>query len=159
SLRARRLAFLMIWGVAIYVAATHRGSLPRAQAYIRAASVPVVLAVLAMLLRCVDFNLLNRRTAWPIVLVAGFSLVIIQIVFYLAGSQIVTWATVMLLTLVGAALARGGVSLGRAASGQLAAIGVIALVASEMIFFYVDFGFVRRVGMIPASVQLMAIRF
>jgi hypothetical protein len=70
------------------------------------------------------------------------------------------FATVVLMAAIGlATVLRGMAVVDRAPFGQLTAIALLALLASEFVYFYVDYFFIHRIGLIPASAQLLAIRF
>lgn len=156
SVRVRRLAFLAMWSVVIYLIEEYREYLPHAQAFIRASTVPLAVTGLATLFRGMT---VNRLQVWRIALVALFSLGIIQVAYYAAGYDVVMFATVVLMAAIGfATVLRGMAVVDRARFGQLTAIALLALVASEFVYFYVGYP-VHRIGVIPASAQLLAIRF
>ena len=157
SVRTRRLAFLAMWCVSIYVAAAYREYLPNAQPFIRASTVPLALTGLAVLLRGMA---LDRLSVWRIALVSLLTLGIIQVAYYAAGYGIALFATLGLMAAIALAIfLRGKAIISRLPVGQLAAIVLLVLLASEFVYFYVDYSFIQRVGWIPASAQLLAIRF
>ena len=154
SVRAGRLAFLAMWSAVIYLVAAYRDSLPLAQAFIRASTVPVALIGLATLFRGLA---IDRLPAWRVTLMALVSLGIIQITCFAVGYDVVLIATLALMAAVAVATALGGVPVvERTVAGQVA---TMALVASAFVYFYVGYSFIHRIGAIPASAQLLVIRF
>ena len=153
SMTERRLAFVAMWGVVIYLAATYRDDLPYAQAYIRAATVPLALAGLATLLR--GFAV-ARLPVWRIASVSALVLGLMQVAYY-AGTPVMLGTLGLMATIALAPMLRGKALVERIPFGQEAAIALLACLASEFVYFYVDFS-PERNGAVPASVVLMVIR-
>ena len=154
--RARRFAFVAIWGVLIYLASAYRDYLPHAQGFIRASTVPLALAGLATLLRRVAIDRLN---VGQIALVSMLSLGAIQVTYWVAGYGVVLNATIAMMAALGLATVLRWTIADRAPLGPLTALVLLAVVASEFVYFYVDYPFVRRVAFLPASALLMTVRF
>jgi 4-amino-4-deoxy-L-arabinose transferase-like glycosyltransferase len=155
SARTRRLAFVAMWCVMIALAAAQREHLPYAQAFIRAATVPLALAGLATLLRRADIDGLGIGQTG---LLAVLSLGAIQAVYYAAGYAVVLMATLVIFTAIGLATVLQWSIADRARFGPQIAIALLAFLASEFVYFYVDYSFVHRIAFIPAGAMLILVR-
>ncbi len=147
--RERQIAFLALWVVGLALAVASHDYVPRAQAYVRALTVPLAVAGLTVLLeRCAIDRLTLRRSG----VVAIVSLLAMQVAYFFNCAYIVTAALVGVLTL-------GMLLEARAAhrGWNLAIVPVIAALSSEFMHFYVDYS-ARRVAFIPASAIVLAVR-
>ncbi len=154
-IRAGRLAFVAMWAVTIYVAAAYRSELPLAQAFIRAATVPLAFAGLATLLRAISVD-------WPpsrrVLMIAVPAIALTQLAFYFMAGAVMS-ATIAVMVAIGAAtILRGTRFTSRRTSGSPAALALLAVVACEFVYAYVDFSVFQRVGTIPAGAQIVAMR-
>jgi len=147
----RWLGFVLVWAIAAALAVWGHDALPYAQAFVRAATVPLAIAALAF---AIDGFPLERMASKEVIGPAIVMLPVIQVIYYLGRPWLVD-------VLLAAAFAVC-VVLKRDAdahrSRRATSLGVlVALVAGEMTFHYIDYP-VRRIGMIPASALVFALR-
>jgi len=147
---ARIAAFVAFWGVVIALAVASHGHVPQAQAYVRAASIPLAIAALALVVDRLNVEDLRRPRIAIAVLVAMGA---IQIAYYLGLGFVVSLSLAGLLAAV-AWLRRNGAA---AETDTLATVLLMAVLASELTFHYVDFP-LPRVGPIPASALVLTVR-
>ncbi len=146
----KTIAFVAFWVVVLALALAGHDLVPRAQAYVRAATVPLGIAGLALAL---EGFAVDELTLGRMLLPAGMTLFVAQVAYFLGGSVLVTVA--LAATLAAALLLRRQ---GASGSGRVLVVTVLlALVASEFTFLYVDFG-IGRIGPIPASALLLVVR-
>jgi 4-amino-4-deoxy-L-arabinose transferase-like glycosyltransferase len=148
---ARTVGFVAFWGVILALAVASHGHIPRAQAYVRAASAPLGLGALALAMERFSADQFSvDRLAVP----AMLTLFLTQIAYFLGAGSFVPIVLAGVLVLAIFLRRESG-----ADSRRLVIIVVlVALAASEFVFQYVDIP-VRRVAGIPASAILLAVRF
>lgn len=148
---ARTIGFVAFWAVVLALAVAAHDHVPRAQSYVRASSVPLGIAGLAMVMDRFTFErIAPRQVAIPALL----SLLVIQLAYFLGGASIVLIALIGMLAV--AMFLRSESAPGR--YRPLAIVVLLALMSSEFTFRYVDY-LVPRVGVIPASASVLAIRW
>lgn len=154
-LRVGRLAFVAMCAVTVYLAAAYRDELLLAQAFIRAATVPLAFAGLATLLRALSIHYPTPRRVLMIALPA---IALTQFAFYFLASAVML-ATIALMVAIGAAtVLRGARVAGRRTWGPSAALALLAVVACEFVFTYTDPSFFPRARSLPVGAQFVAIR-
>jgi 4-amino-4-deoxy-L-arabinose transferase-like glycosyltransferase len=147
---ARIVAFVSFWAVVIALAFASHGHVPQAQAYVRAASVPLAVAALALVVDRLDGAYLRR----PLVLIGILlALAVIQVAYYLGAGLLVSVALAGLFAAV-AWLRRQADAPERVA---MAALLFLAVLSSEFTFHYVDYP-LPRVGPIPATALVLTVR-
>jgi 4-amino-4-deoxy-L-arabinose transferase-like glycosyltransferase len=154
--QTRRIAFVTIFGLLVWLSAAYHDYLWHAQALLRASIVPVAVIGLATLFRRVAVERGNAATF----AVAGFAaLVLFQVAQVFAGYAFVLGSAVALLVALGvAAMLEDGAG-DRPRLGSQAAAALVALVSSAFMFLHVEYSPLPRLGFIPASAVLVAIRF
>ena len=149
---ASRSAVVLSFAIPLALASWYHDFLPHAQAIVRAATVPLAVAGLAVLLqRLVPDRLTVRRLA----LIAGPVLLVTHFAYYVVDHATIIGIVVM------AALALAAIAAPRAepfAENPTAAVVLLALVTGQFMYLYVDYGAIGRVGPIPASALVMALR-
>ncbi|HMF27854.1 MAG TPA: hypothetical protein VKE42_03725, partial [Candidatus Cybelea sp.] len=155
TMRGRRLAFLAIWSVVIALILAYRQYVPQAQAFIRAATIPLGFVGLAALLRR---NALNRSSVREIAIVALMMLGILEVLYFVAGDAVILLTLVLLGATSGAVFLRTTAPLDRAFLRRRAAIVLLAVLSSQFVYVYVGFPVIHRIGPLPASAQLAALR-
>jgi hypothetical protein len=149
--RGRRAIFVAIWAVILVVAASHHGTLPQAQALVRAATVPLAIAGFAILLGGLQAP---RPTLRQLAMAGGIPLLAMHALY--AASNQATQAGVLFIAAIGcsALLAKTpGIF-----DDSGVAIAVIALVVGHFLFVYVDYGALHRVAFVPASAVVLGAR-
>ena len=147
-----RLSMVTIFATAIALASWYHDFLPHAQALVRAASVPLAVTGLAVLVR----PLAGERL--PIVragLVSAAVLMSMHIVFFLADQATTTGVLLMVGLAAATVLARPPERFSRE---PLFTVALLAFVTGQFMYLYVDYGQIRRVGPIPASALVLALR-
>jgi 4-amino-4-deoxy-L-arabinose transferase-like glycosyltransferase len=147
---ARIAGFVAFWSVVLALTIASHDIVPHAQAYVRAASVPLGIAGLALVMDRVSFAAVPRERLTVAVLLA------------LGLAQVAFWrgAPWLPLAALAGAFALAVILRGRSAhvaTKQLAITVLLALVASQFTFEYVDYP-ARRIGPVPASAFLATIR-
>jgi 4-amino-4-deoxy-L-arabinose transferase-like glycosyltransferase len=149
---ASRSAVVLAFAIPLALASWYHDFLPHAQAIVRAATVPLAVAGLAVLLQRLDPDRLTVRrlalTAGPVLLVTHFA-------YYVVDHVTIIGIVVM------AALALAAIAAPRVeglAENPTAAVVLLALVTGQFMYLYVDYGAIGRVGPIPASALVMALR-
>jgi hypothetical protein len=149
---ASRSAVVLAFAIPLILASWYHDFLPHAQAIVRAATVPLAVAGLAVVLQGLDAaHLSYRRLAF----IAGPVLLATHLAYY-----IVNHATIVGMVVI-AALALAAIAAPRAerfAEHPRAAVVLLALVTGQFMYLYVDYGAIGRVGPIPASALVMALR-
>ena len=147
---ARTVGFVAFWAVVLALAMASHDVMPRTQAYVRAASVPLGLAGLALVMERFALEDVSR---WRLAVATLLTLSLVQVVYVLGAGLLV------LVALAGAFAVAAFLRRTSAHAGalQLATAVLLALVASEFTFDYVNYP-VRRVGQIPASGLLAIMR-
>jgi dolichyl-phosphate-mannose-protein mannosyltransferase len=155
SARVRGVAFLAVMATVFVAIEQYREYVPHAQAFIRAATVPVAVAALAVLLNRSSFDNANIRRIAPLALC---SLAVIEVASFIAGYDTTLRVSMMVMAglVVAALTARESSNWLR--GGQLMTAALLAFVVHSFIYFYVAYP-VRRVGAVPASLQLLIIQF
>jgi 4-amino-4-deoxy-L-arabinose transferase-like glycosyltransferase len=151
--RARTIAFGAIWTVVIGLAIGYHDRLPLAQAFVRAATVPVAVAGLYMLLRHTAFV---RFEVW-LAVVAFATLGVLQVGYFVLGYAVTAWASAALLVMF--ALAVGVNASADRRVGEAVAIAALAAASSHFMYAYADYSQLRRVQFIPAGAVVLAVRF
>jgi 4-amino-4-deoxy-L-arabinose transferase-like glycosyltransferase len=147
---ARIVAFVAFWAVVIALAFASHGHVPQAQAYVRAASVPLAIAALALVVERLDAAYLRRPRVLIVIL---FAFAVIQVAYYLGAGLLVSLALAGLFAAV-AWLRRQTEAPERVAMASLLCLAVLS---SEFTFHYVDYPF-PRVGPIPATALVLTVR-
>jgi hypothetical protein len=148
SSRARRTAFVVLWSIPIALAAMYHDYLPHAQAIVRACSIPLAVVGLGIVLRDVRFE---RKGSFPSIVAALASIACVHVA-YLRVPHTADFIAIATAVVIALATFRGRLSIGPITSAI-----VLALMSSEFLYVYVDFT-ASRVGLIPASLVLAAIR-
>lgn len=147
-----RTAFVVLFAMPIALASWHHDFLPHAQALVRAATVPLAVAGLAVLLRRLDLERVG------VVRAAVMSVVVLG-VMYLAYFAIDHATTVgMILIAVLAVAVVSGRMPDRVEREPLVSFALLVFVVGQFMYLYVDYGQVRRIGPIPASALVLALR-
>jgi 4-amino-4-deoxy-L-arabinose transferase-like glycosyltransferase len=146
----RSIAFVAFWGVVVALAVASHGHVPQAQAYVRAASVPLAIAALALVVDRLDPASLRRPRVLIAVLVA---LAASQIAYYLSAGLVVSLALAGLFAAV-ASMRRNAAA---PESVAVAAVLFLAVLSSELTFHYVDYP-IPRVGPVPATALVLTVR-
>ena len=149
--RQRRIAFVAVWATVIGLAAMYYTDLPHAQAVVRAATVPLAIAGLAVLFGDVPFE---RVSVTRIAIVSAVTIAIMHVVYFVSNQA----------TPIGVALliAVSAMTLLDRPPGfvrePLPAVAVLALVIGHFMFNYVDYAQLGRIGFLPASAAILAAR-
>ena len=145
-----RLAFTAFWSVVLGVTVASHDFLPRAQAYVRASTVPLGIAGLAIVF---DGFAIEQLTPGQVALPATLTLAVVELAYILGFGS-----------MVGAALAVvfavGLLLKGKAGSKWTRSILVtvlLTMMSSVFTFHYVDYLF-PRIGKLPASALLLTAR-
>jgi len=149
---ASRSAVVLAFAIPLALASWYHDFLPHAQALVRAATVPLAVAGLAVLLQRLDPD---RLSVCRLVLIAGPVLVVTYLAYYVVNQATIAGMVVI------AALALAAIAAPRAerfAENPTAAVVLLALVTGQFMYLYVDYGAIGRVGPIPASALVMALR-
>jgi 4-amino-4-deoxy-L-arabinose transferase-like glycosyltransferase len=149
---ASRSAVVLAFAIPLLLASWYHDFLPHAQAIVRAATVPLAVTGLAVLLQRFDPGRLSFRR---LALIAGPVLLATYLAYY-----IVNHATIVGMVVI-AALALAAIAAPRAerfAENPTAAAVLLALVTGQFMYLYVDYGAIGRVGPIPTSALVMALR-
>ena len=147
----RPISFVAFWGVVLLLAIASRDYVPRGQAFIRAATVPLCIAGISMAL---DRRFFESLLPGDIARVAVVSLPVIQGAYLVIGPSTVEFvlgglfALLLVLTATPVAWSR---------MRRLTTIVLLALVASEFTFQYVAYP-VHRIGVVPASALVLTLR-
>jgi 4-amino-4-deoxy-L-arabinose transferase-like glycosyltransferase len=152
SERTQRIAFTAVWVTVIGLTTLYYQDVPHAQALVRAATVPLAVTGLAVLFNDVRFDSLGIPR---IAIVSSIVLVAMHLA-YLVWNQatpagVALLAGVSLMTLVVRPRAR-------LANDPALAVALLALVAGHFTYNYVDYAPIHRVGAIPASALILALR-
>lgn len=150
--RVRWTVFVLTFAVPIYLAVTYHDYLVHAQPIIRALIVPMAVAGLAMLLRGLTSDPLRLER---LAVVLGLALASAQVA-YVAGYATLVNTALPILALVALAVVPTGLTVGRTMS--LVSLTLLTLLASEFMYFHVDYPVVHRMGSIPASAVVLAMR-
>jgi hypothetical protein len=147
-----RVAVVLAFTIPLVLASWYHDFLPHAQAIVRAATVPLAVAGLTVLLQRLDPNQLNVRR---LALIGGPVLVAMYFAYYVAShATIVGMAVIAGLALAAIASPRAE----RFGENPTAVLVLLALVTGQFMYLYVDYGAIGRIGPIPASVLVMALR-
>ena len=147
---ARIVAFAAFWALVIALAVASHGHVPQAQAYVRAATVPLAVAMLALVVDRVDAAYLGRPRVLIAVLIA---LAVVQAAYYLGAGLLVSLALAGLFAAT-AWLRRQATAPEHVAMAAALFLGVLS---SELTFHYVDYP-IPRLGPIPATVLVLTVR-
>jgi hypothetical protein len=147
----RQIAFVAFWGVVLALAIANHDHVPRGQAFVRAATVPLAVAGLGMVF---ERRVFERLVLKYFLGAAVAALPAIQAAYFVGGASIVELALGGVFAF-GLFLTRATAAQGR--TRQLAIVVLLALVASEFTFQYVDFP-AHRVGVVPASAIVLSLR-
>lgn len=150
-----RLAFVAMPAVTVYLAAVYRSELPFAQAFIRAATVPLAFAGLATLLRAIS---IDRPSPRRVLMVAVPAIALTQLGFYFMPSGVMLASLALMVAFGAATVLRGARVAGRRTLGSSPALVLLAVAASAFVFTYVDPSFLRRAGPMPAGAQFVFMR-
>jgi 4-amino-4-deoxy-L-arabinose transferase-like glycosyltransferase len=148
----RRVVFVLMWAAVIVIAAVYHDDLPHAQALVRAATVPLAVTGLAVL---VDPGAL-RRLRMPQVALVALAVIAATHLAYALRDEAVTGGVILLAAISLAALFEHQPALLN--RRPLAVVGLIAFAAAHFMYVYVDYGQPQRVGRIPASLVILASR-
>jgi 4-amino-4-deoxy-L-arabinose transferase-like glycosyltransferase len=142
SASARWTAYLVAFGVPIVLGYTYHYYLRHAQPMIRILIAPLAIALLAMLIRKLPAGISFRS-----VLAAGICVAIVQAAYVTRFADVVN-VLVPVLALIALPLV----------SDETAIVALLALLAGELLYMHVDYPPVSRIGSLPASAVLMAMR-
>jgi 4-amino-4-deoxy-L-arabinose transferase-like glycosyltransferase len=149
---ASRSAVVLAFAVPLALASWYHDFLPHAQALVRAATVPLAVAGLTVLLQRLDPD---RLTVRRLALIAGPVLIAAYLAYYVVNHATIAGMVVIV------ALALAAIAAPRAerfAENPTAAVVLLALVTGQFMYLYVDYGAIGRFGAIPASALVMALR-
>jgi len=150
SAMTRGIAFVAFWSVVIALAIASHDHVPRAQAYVRASTVPLGIAALLAVLDRFPIERLTLRTA---AIPAVATMIACQAAYFLGLAWMVMPAIAVVF--IAAWLLRSEPDGG---GNRLRAIVVLlAAIASEFTFLYVDYAS-ARIGPVPASAIVMTMR-
>ena len=147
----RRLAFFVFWLIVLELAVDSRGAVPRGQAFVRTATLPLVVGALAIVFERFP---VERLTLRHVATVAAVTLPTIHVAYVLGAARVVEVALIVVLASV---LAVRSAEVVPKSVERTLVTTLLALMVSECIFQYVNYQ-VRRIGEIPASVMLLALR-
>lgn len=150
--RGGRIAFVAVWATSIVLAATYHDLLPRAQALLRASTVPVAVTGLAVLMRHFSIERAKYRQA---AVVAFVALVATHLAYVAVDYS--TTVGVWLLAAIGLATLLPPTR-DRFTRNPLLVVALLAVACSHFIFVYVGSANVHRVAFVPASVVLLTVR-
>jgi 4-amino-4-deoxy-L-arabinose transferase-like glycosyltransferase len=152
SERTQRIAFTAIWVTVIGLTMLYYQDVPHAQALVRAATVPLAVTGLAVLFNDVRFDSLSIPR---IAIVSSIVLVAMHLAYFVwnqaTPAGVALLAAVSLMTLVARPPAR-------LANDPTLAVALLALVAGHFTYNYVDYAQIHRVGAVPASALILALR-
>jgi len=148
----QRIAFALVWTTVIALALGYYNDIPRAQAAVRAATVPLALAGLAMLFGDVPFE----RISFPRALAVAAIALLVMHAAYVVSNQSMP-VGIALLAVIGFAVltTRAPAAL---ITQPYTAVALLALVAGHFMFNYVDYAQIQRAGSIPASALILSAR-
>jgi hypothetical protein len=147
----RRIAFVAAWGTVIGLAALYYNDVPRAQAVVRAATVPLAIVGLATLCSDVPFE---RLSVSKMAFVSVATIAIMHAV-YVVSNQATPVGVALLVAISGLALVDRPPAFVREPT---TAVAVLALVIGHFMFNYVDYASLGRVAFLPASAAILAAR-
>ena len=150
--RLSRLAIVTIFAAAMALASWYHDFLPQAQALVRAASVPLAVTGLAVLAQPLAGTRLSFMRA---ALVSAGVLLSMHVVFFLVDQATTTGVLLMVGFALATVLARAPERFSR---NPLYTVTLLAFVTGQFMYLYVDYGQIRRVGPIPASALVLALR-
>jgi 4-amino-4-deoxy-L-arabinose transferase-like glycosyltransferase len=149
--RLRRMAFVAASATVIALAMIYYQDVPHAQAVVRAATVPIAIAGLAVLFSDVPLERLSLRT---IAIVSVVTIGILHAVYFVSN-QATPVGVVLLVSVMAMTLLERPPGFVRE---PLAAVALLVLVVGHFMFNYVDYVQLRRIAFIPASVVVLAAR-
>ena len=146
---ARGMTFVALWSAVLGIAISNRADAAFGQAFVRASSVPLAIAALALVLRGTDFA--RVAGAWSAVTI--LSILAAQAAYAVGMAWIVdvVLAGTCVLTVLSASIGLPG------RRRDMEAAAILALLCSELSFYYIDYQ-ARRIGPVPASALLLAWR-
>ncbi len=150
--RNSRLAIVTMLATAIALASWYHDFLPQAQALVRAASVPLAVTGLAVLAQPLA---VERLPIVRVGLVSAAVLLSMHAVFFLADQATTTGVLLMVGLAAATVLARAPERFSRE---PLFTVALLAFVTGQFMYLYVDYGQIRRVGPVPASAIVLALR-
>jgi 4-amino-4-deoxy-L-arabinose transferase-like glycosyltransferase len=152
--RARHLAFAAPWVILIMLAAAYHDQLPLAQGFIRASTVPLAVAGLAVLLRQATVDPFRD---WQLAVAACATLASMQVAYFLVGYATAAWASAAVLAVAAVAMRRDMADQRRPWAFFITA--ALAVAASDFMSAHVNYSGIHRMQLVPASAILMMLRF
>src|SRR5262245_3301857 len=146
-----RLAVVMTFAVVMGLASWFHDFLPHAQALVRAASLPLAVTGVAVFAPTVASD---RLPIVRVALVSAAVLLSIHVVFFLVDHATATGV----LLIVGLAAATVLAREPEPSCRPLLSAALLAFVTGLFMYLYVDYGQIRRIGPIPASALVLALR-
>jgi 4-amino-4-deoxy-L-arabinose transferase-like glycosyltransferase len=150
----RSMAFVVTWAVVIALAWMYHYELPLAQAIIRAATVPLAVAGLYVLVRAGGpFDALG----WPrLALIAIVLLSALQLSYWAVGYSLVAWTSLAVLAAAVAAMQRSALP-SDCSAWRVLVVVALTVAASHFMHAYGDYSYGRRIGFVPATVIQLAL--
>ena len=152
SERTQRIAFTSVWVTVIGLTTLYYLDVPHAQALVRAATVPLAVTGLAVLFNDVRFDSVSIPR---IAIVSSIVLVVMHLAYFVWNQAtpvgVALLAAVSLMTLRVRPPAR-------LANDPTLVCSLVALIAGHFTYNYVDYAQIHRVGPIPASALILALR-
>ncbi len=156
SRRGRAIAFVVIWAIAIGLASTYHYDLLLAQSIVRAATVPLAVAGVYVLLSQVrtDSFRLEQLTA-----IALATLVAIQVAYLVLGYSLVAWTSLVLAVIGALVMSKGDLAsnIERPLEPRVLIV-LLAAASSHFTYAYIDYPHIARMGLVPATAILLAAR-
>ena len=154
--RGQRISFVAGLGSLVALSAIYHGYQPYAQALLRAALAPLVVVGLAALLRSFD---VQPRQLIGVASAALAALFGVQIVLFTVDYSVVIAAAPWLAAALAGAVFMPGASLTGSRLGAAAAVGLLAIVASEFAYFHIERITLAGLPLVPTGAVLPLTRF
>jgi 4-amino-4-deoxy-L-arabinose transferase-like glycosyltransferase len=147
-----RMVFVAAWGTLVVLAAAYHDVFPRAQAMVRASTVPLAVAGMAVLLR---HFAIDRAGYWRAAAVAATVIGVTHIAYFFVDYS--TTVGVWLLAAIAVATLTPDAAAG-ATRRPLLVVALLAMACSHFLYVYVGYANLPRVAFIPPAAVLLAAR-
>jgi hypothetical protein len=148
----RRLLFLLVWTTVIALGVLYYTDIPHAQAIVRASSVPLAIAGLALI---VAGTPVERASGVHMAIVSALVVATVHFVYLIANQGTPIGVALLVVVCCAVLLPRAPTAL---TQSPLIGVALLALIASHFMFNYVDYSQIGRVGAIPASALILVAR-